>query len=194
MPVRSAAAALLIAASATACSFAEGSGPGAGTPATAAQSGAGPSSRPATRALPFGTGSRWSDTDTDGSHISGTTTVMGYRQPAKSVSLPDEASGIPDPDWAVLDVKFCAATDSTNVIVAQAPWSLRYADGTRIAAPRIASRGVAEPLYSVAGTAVRPGTCYRGKITFSVRHGSRPTGVVYDVDSRDPVEWTVPKA
>lgn len=193
MPVRRAAAVLLIAASATACGFADGGGPGAGTPATAGQSGAGPSSRPAAKA-PFGTGSHWSDTDTDGSHISGTTTVMGYRQPAKSVSLPDEASGVPDPDWAVLDVKFCAATDSTNVIVAQAPWSLRYADGTRLAAPRITSRGVAEPLYSVAGTAVRPGTCYRGKITFSVKHGSRPTSVVYDVDSRDPVEWTVPKA
>ncbi|MEU8791312.1 hypothetical protein [Streptomyces sp. NPDC048643] len=194
MPVRRAAAALLIVTTATACSVVDGSGPDAEVPATAAGSGAGPSAHPAARALAFGTGSHWSDTDTDGSHISGTTTVISYRQPAEDVSLPDEASGVPDPDWAVLDVRVCAATDSTNVIVAQTPWSLRYADGTRVAAPRISSKGVAEPLYSVGGAAVRPGTCYRGKITFSVKHGSKPTGIVYDVDSRDPVEWTVPKA
>ncbi|MFF0143535.1 hypothetical protein ACFYRN_45015 [Streptomyces sp. NPDC005227] len=194
MLVRRAAAALVIACTATACSVTAGSGPNADAPAAAAKSSGKPTSSPAADALAFGAGSHWSDTDTDGSHISGTTTVIGYRQPAQGVSLPDEASGLPHPDWAVLDVKVCAATDSTNVIVAQGPWSLRYADGTRLTAPKISAEGVAEPVYSVGGAVVRPGTCYRGKITFSVKHGSTPTGVVYDVDSRDPVEWTVPKA
>ncbi|MFD6490786.1 hypothetical protein ACFV99_01265 [Streptomyces sp. NPDC059944] len=194
MHARRAAAALLIAVTATACGVAADGGSNADAPTAAAKSSGKPTLSPTARALAFGAGSRWSDTDTDGSHISGTTTVIGYRQPARGVSLPDEASVIAHPDWAVLDVKVCAAADSTNVIVAQGPWSLRYADGTRLPAPRISAEGAAEPVYSVGGAVVRPGTCYRGKITFSVQHGSTPTGVVYDVDSRDPVEWTVPKA
>jgi hypothetical protein len=184
--------ALLIAAAATACTSSGSNTPDDKAPAATASAKPTPSA-PA-KALAFGTGHHWSDTDADGSHISGTTTVMGYTQPAKDVSLTDGISNIPNPDWAVLDVKVCAAADSTTVMVAQQPWNLGYADDTRLAAPNISGSGVAEPAYSVDGAAVKAGTCYRGKITFYVKHGTRPTQIIYAVDQRDPVEWAVPAA
>jgi hypothetical protein len=198
---RAAISVLLVAASTTACS---GSGSGSGSSssdkpdAKAAPATAKPSAKStpsaSTGPLKFGAGHGWSDTDTDGSHISGTTTVMGYSQPAEGVTLPDQVSSFPNPDWAVLDVKVCAAGDSTTVMVAQQPWSLGYSDDTRLAAPNISGSGVAEPAYSVDGAAVKPGTCYRGNITFDVKRGTRPNQIIYAVDGRDPIVWTVPKA
>lgn len=192
---RAACAILLVAAATTACTS-DTDKPDAKTPAakTSSEPSAKPTPAAAAEPLKIGSAHRWSDTDTDGSRISGTTTVMGYTQPAKGIDLPDEVSNIPNPDWAVLDVKVCAADDSTNVMVAQQPWSLGYADDTRLEAPNISGSGVSEPAYSTDGAAVKPGTCYRGNITFYVKKGSRPTQVIYEVDGRDPMEWVVPKA
>lgn len=194
MHTRTAACAVLLVA-ATACTSSGGDKADPKPSASAPQTTSSPTpSAPAAKALAFGSGSHWSDTDDDGRHISGTTTVMGYTQPAKDVTLPDEVSNIPNPDWAVLDVKVCIGADSATVRVAQQPWNLGYADDTRLTAPMISGSGVAEPAYSVEGAAVKPGSCYRGKITFFVKHGTRPTQVIYGVTDRDNVEWAVPKA
>ncbi|MFF4350336.1 hypothetical protein [Streptomyces sp. NPDC001530] len=153
-----------------------------------------PTPAASTRMLKIGAGHHWSDTDTDGSHISGTTTVMGYAQPAKDVGLSDKVSDFPHPVWATLDVRLCADPTSTTVMSSQTPWSLGFPDSTRIQAPLISGSGVPKPEYPTDSAAVRPGSCLRGKITFSLERGTRPNQVIYDVEGRDPVEWAVPTA
>ncbi|MHB9855814.1 hypothetical protein ACSYGO_42130 [Streptomyces krungchingensis] len=190
---RAACATLLVAATTTACA---GTGSDDGQqPTTAAKAGGTPTASATAKgsALRLGSDHHWSDTDLDGSHISGTTTVVGYTQPAEGVHLGDEVSHFPHPVWAVLDVKVCADEDSTNVLVAQQPWQLGFPDGTRVAAPLISGAGVPGPEYPVDGDLVRPGTCLRGKITFSVEKGTRPDRIVYGPEGRDPVQWAVPE-
>ncbi|MYW62496.1 hypothetical protein GTY65_00120 [Streptomyces sp. SID8379] len=145
------------------------------------------------RPLDLGTGAHWSDTDYDGSHISGTTTALVYTQPV-NVELPDEAADFENPTWAVLEVKVCADARSTTVLVAQDPWALGFPDDTRLNAPLLSGGGVPKPEYPTGdGGRVTAGTCLRGKITFSLEHGKRPDTIIYAPEGRDPVEWVVPK-
>lgn len=143
--------------------------------------------------LAFGTGHHWTDTDLDGSPVAGTTTVLAYTQPTK-VDLPDSAADFPNPEWATLEVKVCADPTSSKAQTSQGPWNLGFPDDTRVAAPGISGGGVPKPEYPVDGALLNPGECLRGKITFSVEKGTRPDRVIYAVDGRDPVTWTVPKA
>lgn len=180
---------LVLAASATACT-AKTSHTDAKAPATAKPHTTAPRAEP----VKIGAAHHWSDTDTDGTHISGTTSVMGYTQPAKGIDMPDAVSDFTHPVWTILEVKVCPDDTSSTVTVSQAPWNLGFADDTRLAAPQISGAGVPKPEYPVNDAAVKPGTCLRGKILFSVGRGTRPTQVVYAPDGRDPVEWALPKA
>ncbi|WP_420037705.1 hypothetical protein ACN2WE_40540 [Streptomyces sp. cg28] len=141
----------------------------------------------------LGTGSHWSDTDIDGSSISGTTTALTYTQPAR-LDLSNEAADFKNPTWAILEVKVCADTTSTSILVAQDPWALGFPDDTRLNAPQLSGSGVPQPEYPTGdGSLVTAGTCLKGKITFSLEHGTRPDTIVYAPEGRDPVEWAVPK-
>jgi len=60
-------------------------------------------------------------------------------------------------------------------------------------ANRLGGSGVPKPEYPSDATAVKPGSCLRGNITYSVERGTRPDQVIYGVEGRDPVEWTIPK-
>ncbi|MGW4907092.1 hypothetical protein [Streptomyces sp. NPDC004270] len=177
-------AVLLLAAAATACT-------GGGSETTGADA-----SRPsaAAKALTLGSGRHWKDIDGDGSRISATTTAVSYTQPVKGVHLPTNLADFPDSEWAVLEVKTCADADSTNVIVAQSPWTLRLQDGTDVKPLGLRGYGVPAPTYPVTAGTVRPGECLRGKITFGMPKGSRPDRVVYDVQRRPAVTWSVPRA
>ncbi|WP_033285454.1 hypothetical protein [Streptomyces sp. NRRL F-525] len=194
MNTRTAACAALLIAAATACSS-NTSSDDSKAPTTAANPTSGTTATAVAKpkALSIGAGRHWSDTDLDGSHISATTSVISYTQPAK-VDLPDALADFPDPTWAILEVKVCADATSTNVIVAQSPWALGYPDDTRIQAPGVSGAGIPKPEYPVEGTAVQPGTCLRGKITFGMAKGTRPDRIIYGPGGRDPVTWTVPKA
>jgi hypothetical protein len=143
--------------------------------------------------LAFGTGHHWSGTDLDGSHISGTTTVLAYTQPAK-VGLPDEAADATDPEWATLEVKVCADKTSANVQTSQGPWNLGFPDDSRIKAPGYSGGGVPKPEYPVDGAILTPGECLKGKLTFDLEKGTRPNRIIYAVDGSAPVTWTVPKS
>ncbi|MET7787249.1 hypothetical protein ABZS93_11565 [Streptomyces sp900116325] len=153
-----------------------------------------PTATPTPGPLQFGSGTHWSDTDDDGKRISGTTTVLSYTQPAKDVGLPDEAADFKDAVWAVLEVKVCADATSNAVGVSQAPWALGFPDDTRLDAPNISGSGVPKPEYATAGATVNPDRCLRGKITYSVKRGTRPDRIVYGAAGRDTTEWAVPKA
>jgi hypothetical protein len=80
------------------------------------------------------------------------------------------------------------------VTTSQEPWALGFPDYTRIQAPFVNGEGVPKPEYPIGSTAVKAGTCLRGKITFSMERGTRPNQIIYGPEGRDPVEWTVPKA
>lgn len=151
------------------------------------------SAKPDGGPLPLGTGHHWTDTDLDGSHISGTTTALTYTQPVK-VGLPDDASDATNPEWAILEVRLCADKASSNVQTSQGPWTLGFPDGSRIDAPNWSGSGIPKPEYPVDGALVTPGECLKGKITFDLEKGNRPDRIIYAVDDRDPVTWTVPKA
>lgn len=160
---------------------------------TAAKNSASAKAAADTGPLHFGQATRWSATNPDGSHISGTSTVLSYTQPAKDVSLPKSLQTFSKAVWAVLEVKVCADPGSATVEVAQSPWKLGFADDTRLDSPGISGPGVAEPEYAASGATVKGGTCLRGKITYSVRQGTRPNQIVYALQGADPVEWAVPK-
>ncbi|MFE6482410.1 hypothetical protein ACFVGN_05645 [Streptomyces sp. NPDC057757] len=192
---RAATAALFIAATATACS----SGADDKAPASAAKTSSQPSATtaaPSARSpLKVGASHSWSDTDEDGSSVSGVTTVMGYAQPVETdEAITDSLSDFPNPEWATLDIKVCADSSSSTVWSSQGPWSLGFPDDTRIKAPLVSGAGVPKPEYPVDGTAVKAGSCLRGKITFSLARGTRPDLVIYAPEGRDPIEWAVPKA
>ncbi|MFD8736238.1 hypothetical protein ACFV06_15180 [Streptomyces sp. NPDC059618] len=185
--------AVLLLATVTACSSSTDGKPGTANTETASRATATTATQ--TSPLRIGTGHHWSATDTDGSHIGGTTTVMGYTQPIK---MDDAYSrGLSDfdhPVWATLDVKLCADSSSTTVITSQEPWALGFPDDTRIQAPFVNGEGVPDPEYPIGSTAVKAGSCLRGKITFSMERGTRPKQIIYGPEGRDPVEWSVPKA
>lgn len=162
------------------------------SPSPAAAAAASPSSTPG----PFkvGAGNKWSDTDLDGSPVSGTTTVLSYTQPAKDVELPKAAADFANPEWAILEIKVCADATSSTFKTSQGPWSLSFPDDTRLDAPGLSGGGVPKPEYPVDGASVKAGTCLRGKITFSVEKGTRPTQIIYAPEGREPIEWAVPRA
>ncbi|MFK0108275.1 hypothetical protein [Streptomyces sp. NPDC091217] len=187
MRIRTTVAAALLLAGATACT--------GGGAVDGKASGSTPAPTPTTvvKALTLGSGRHWKDIDGDGSYIAATTTALTYTQPVKGVHLPDGVADFPDPEWAVLEVRTCADADSTNVIVAQSPWTLRLADGTRVKPLALSGYGVPGPAYPVSGAAVGPGDCLRGKLTFGLARGSRPDRIVYDVERRPAVTWAVPR-
>ncbi|MFF2475096.1 hypothetical protein [Streptomyces sp. NPDC058066] len=170
------------------------------TPAATKQSSKAPTGSPDAKSEPgtplaLGKGTHWSDTDTDGTHISGTTTALSYKQPAPEVDLPAEAADFKNPTWAVLEVKVCTDDSSSTVSVSQAPWALGFADDTRLQAPSLSGSGVPKPEYPTGdGGRITAGTCLRGKLTFSLEHGTRPDTIVYAPEGRDPIEWAVPEA
>ncbi|MFE2670715.1 hypothetical protein [Streptomyces mirabilis] len=194
---RAACAALLIAATATACSSSShDKAPAAtGQPAKAPAPSAAATHKANTGQLKLGAGHHWTDTDTDGSHIGGTTTAISYTQPTTEVDLPNEAADFKNPVWAILEVKVCADQDSSSVLVAQDPWALGFPDDTRLQAPSLNGSGVPKPEYPTGdGALVKAGTCLRGKITFSLEKGTRPNQIIYAPEGKDPVEWAAPKA
>lgn len=193
---RAACAALLIAATVTACSNGSSDHKAASKPKRTATSTptVTASAKTASGPLALGAGHHWSDTDLDGSHISGTTTVLSYTQPAPGVHLDKVLSDFPHPEWALLEVKMCADRTSSNVQVSQSPWKLGFPDDTQLQVPGISGAGIPKPEYPVESALVQPGRCLRGKITLSVEKGTRPNEVIYAVQGRDPIIWTVPKA
>lgn len=144
--------------------------------------------------LKLGQVHHWSDHGENGKQISGTVTAIAYTQPDPGIDLAADISDYDNPDWVALEVKGCIDKDSATGGFSQEPWALAFRDDTRIDAPLISGSGTAKPEYSTQGTIVKPGDCLRGKITFSVEHGTRPTRIVWGPADMDPAEWAIPEA
>ncbi|QXE36964.1 DUF4352 domain-containing protein [Streptomyces sp. GMY02] len=127
--------------------------------------------------------------DTKG--ISFATTAYSYTQPVKGPQPPTEDLG--GDVWATIEVKVCNVKGET-ISVSQFPWSLAYADDTRIEVTGLNGGDLPKPEFAPMGDSkVRVGDCLRGKIPFAVPSDKRPERILYSPESLDdPLEWAVP--
>ncbi|MFD6994111.1 DUF4352 domain-containing protein [Streptomyces sp. NPDC059943] len=167
----------------------DGDGP---VPAAAAPAEVSTSSEPdpAPAAKKIGDTHRW-EAAVDGLTATGSTTVLSYEQPAKSVSSPGEGLGLTDPQWAVVEVKVCN-TGPDNISASQSPWTLVFPDDTRAQTTGLNGGDLPKPEFPTLDTLVKAGDCLRGKIPFAVERDVRPDRIVYTASESEPVEWTVP--
>jgi hypothetical protein len=116
-------------------------------------------------------------------------TVFGYTQPLTASA----AAPSPEHVWAAADVQACALPGSVfQVTVSDAPWSLRFADGTVANASRADDPQLPQPRYPSSPTALQSGECLRGWLVFAVPAGSQPTFVRYSPQGGPPIDWLVP--
>lgn len=146
---------------------------------------ASPSPTP-TGPLALGTASKW-----HGDGYAGTTNVLTYTQPVTGVSGGD-GLGIKDGVWAVAEVKVCNSAGSSDITVSQFPWSLGYADGTRIKTTGLNGGDLPKPEFPTDDTTVIAGDCLRGKIPFYVPRTSRPDRIIYAPEGGESAVWGVP--
>ncbi|MGW0131905.1 DUF4352 domain-containing protein [Streptomyces sp. NPDC003299] len=188
---RAACAALLVAATATACSS-------SGEPktirvtvtqtVTAEPSSADPKSDPNNGVLKMG--ATKTVNDTGDVHI--TVQALEYQQPYKGPQpqKPEDFQG--GDTWATAKVKVCN-TRGADISVSQTPWSLAYADGSIIEVTGSSGGDMPKPEFPMDKTVV-PGRCVAGLIAFPVPSSKRPERLVYEPEGDAPTEWAIPKA
>lgn len=137
--------------------------------------------------MKIGDAHRW-EIAIDGLQANGSTTVLACEQPAKGTSSPGEGLGLADPEWATVEVKVC--NNGPDMISAsQTPWTLAFADGTRVETTGLNGGDLPRPEFPTLDTPVKTGDCLRGKIPFAVERGERPERIVYTPSESAPVEW-----
>lgn len=125
------------------------------------------------------------------SGATGSTTVLGYKQPALQSDPPGTELGVPaGSQWGRLDIKVCQ-TAGPSIGVSQDPWHLQFADGSQADNTGLNGGDFPEPEFPQDGT-VTAGHCARGGIMFPVPKGQRPIGIAYSPDSNpEPVYWAI---
>jgi hypothetical protein len=128
-----------------------------------------------------------------GEGVTGTATVLGYRQPALASDPPGTSLGVPaGSQWGRLDIKICLTTGDP-ISVSQDPWHLQFADGSQADNTGLNGGDFPKPEFPQDST-VLTGRCVRGGIMFPIPKGQRPTQVVYSPDSMPtPTYWDLPK-
>jgi hypothetical protein len=187
---RAACAALLVAATATACG-------GSGEPetirvtvtqiVTASPSSAAPKTTDG--ALKMGATKSIDDAATD---VHATVQAIEYQQPYKGPQ-PEKPQDFQGGDtWATVRVKVCNVS-GTSFTVDQFPWSLAYTDGTSIQVTGSSGGDMPKPEYPM-DKKLTPGRCAAGLVAFPVPGAKRPERLVYQPGDGDPTEWAIPKA
>ncbi len=124
----------------------------------------------------------------------GTTVALAYEQPVKGVTPPGDGLGVDDGVWAAVEVKVCNK-QGPDISSDQQPWSLAFADGTRMQTTGLNGGDLPKPEYPTLPTVVKAGDCLRGRIPFPVPKNQRPTKIIYRPASvPTSTEWTVPAA
>jgi hypothetical protein len=187
---RAACAALLVAATATACSS---SGEPKTIRVTATQTvTASPGEEAPAKAggaLKMGTKKTIDDTENN-VHL----TVQGleYQQPYKGPQ-PQKPEDFQGGDvWATASVKVCNIR-GTDITVDQSVWSLAYADGTSTEITGSSGGDMPKPEYPMDKT-IQAGRCAAGLIAFPVPSKKQPERLVYEPDGGSPTEWAILKA
>ncbi|WP_052397248.1 hypothetical protein [Streptomyces sp. NRRL F-5123] len=122
----------------------------------------------------------------------GSTTVLGYKQPVLKSDPPDESLGVPaGSQWGRLDIKICQKS-GPSIEVSQDPWHVKFDDGSQADTTGLSGGDFPKPEFPMDGT-VRAGDCTRGGIMFPIPKGQRPVGVVYAPESApEPIYWAIP--
>lgn len=121
-------------------------------------------------------------------------TVQGleYQQPYKGPQ-PQKPEDFQGGDvWATANVKVCNVKGA-DITVDQSVWSLAYPDGTSIDITGSTGGDMPKPEYPM-DKIVQPGRCAAGLISFPVPSSKRPERLVYEPDGGSPTEWAIPKA
>lgn len=183
---RAACAAILITATATACSSSGDSAPRA-TAAKTATAPATPNAG-ADGVLKMGT-KKTIDDDANDVHI--TVQAVEYQQPYKGPQpqKPDATQG--GDIWATASIKVCNIRGPI-INVSPTPWALAYEDGTSIESTGLSGGDLPKPEFPM-DRPVKAGRCAAGLIAYPVPHGKTPERIVYAPDGTDPIEWAVSK-
>ena len=116
-------------------------------------------------------------------------TVFSYTQPAAGGAAPSQAGHV----WAAVDAQACREPGSVfQVTVSNAPWSLRFSDGTATVPSLADDPHFPQPRYPDTPTALQPGQCLRGWIVFDVPAAGRPLAVRYAPQGGSPIDWPIP--
>jgi hypothetical protein len=116
-------------------------------------------------------------------------TVFGYSEQVAPSAAPPSAGHM----WAAADVQACALPGSVfQVTVSDAPWSLRFADGTVVNVSQADDPQFPQPRYPSTPTALQSGECLRGWLIFQVPTGNPPTVVRYTPQGGPSIDWLVP--
>ncbi|MEV8031510.1 hypothetical protein [Streptomyces sp. NPDC086182] len=187
------AAALLLAATATACSS-------SGEPkairvtqtiiATPSEQETAAESPSAPEALAFG--GTWEFENSDPAAPSeGSVAVLGYKQGFSSVGSASEESGESGYARAYVDLNLCSVKGSYTDDITS--WTLYYSDGSRVDPSSSTYDDFPKPEFPTEVT-VTAGKCARGKLVFPVPGRKRPESVLYaPAGSEEPTEWSVSK-
>jgi hypothetical protein len=128
-----------------------------------------------------------------GESVSSTTgfvgaTVFNYVEPVAPSAAPPSAGH----DWAAVDVQACALPGSVfQVTVSQAPWSLRFSDGTAAVPSNVDGAQFPQPRYPSTPSTLQSGECLRGWLVFEVPTGRPPIVVRYSPQGGPPIDWLV---
>lgn len=137
----------------------------------------------------YGIGQSWDWSNDSGA--TGSTTVLGYKQPVLKSDPPGTDLGVPvGSQWGRIDVKVCETT-GPSIGVSQEPWHLQFADGSQADNTGLNGGDFPKPEFPQDGTVVA-GRCARGGIMFPVPKGQRPIGIAYSPGSNpEPVYWAI---
>ncbi|MEU2062891.1 DUF4352 domain-containing protein [Streptomyces sp. NPDC013455] len=184
---RAAHAALLIAATATACTSGEPKTIRVTVTQTVTSS---PSTKTAADTdsgiLKMGATKTINDTESD-ARI--TVQVVEYQQPFKGPQpmKPQDFQG--GDIWATINIKICNV-GTTDISVSQRPWALTYSDSTRIESTGSSGGDMPKPEFPM-DKVVKGGRCAAGLIAYPVPSSKHPERIVYEPDGREPIEWAV---
>jgi hypothetical protein len=116
-------------------------------------------------------------------------TAFGYTQPGAPGAAPPQAGNV----WAAADVQACAQPGTVfKVTVSDAPWSLRFPDGTAVSPTTADDPHFPQPRYPGTPSALQPGECLRGWVVFEVPADGRPQVLRYGPQGGTPIDWLVP--
>jgi hypothetical protein len=118
-----------------------------------------------------------------------TVQVMEYQQPYKGPQpmKPEDFQG--GDIWATINIKICNV-GTTDISVSQRPWALTYSDSTRIESTGSSGGDMPKPEFPM-DKVVKGGRCAAGLIAYPVPSSKRPERIVYEPDGREPIEWAV---
>lgn len=177
--------ALLVAATATACSSSDEPETTRATVTKTAPASPTKAAVPNDGTLKLGA-VRTIDDDFNNIHI--TVQALAYQQPYEGkIDAPDAALG--GDTWSTISVKLCNVSGPA-INVSHRPWSLAYADGTNVETTGLSGGNMPKPEFPMDKT-VKAGRCAAGLIAFPVDGSKQPARVVYEPDGTEPTEWAV---